>query len=85
MVTKDTGKRSALAWHYNLQDLMLGASCSLEVSETVLSEQRNPEEMEEVMTSDSLKGVSNSSVLMELVRMESKPCSKSASDWSRNE
>ena len=22
-----TGKRNALAWHYNLQDIMLGTSC----------------------------------------------------------
>ena len=31
--TKCTGKGSALAWHHNLGDLMLGASFGLEVSE----------------------------------------------------
>ena len=43
---------------------MLGASCALEVSETVLTEWRNPEESEEGMTSGSSKDVSNSSVSM---------------------
>ena len=38
-------------------------------------EQRNPEETEDVMTSGSPKEVSNSSVLSESMRMESKPCS----------
>ena len=57
---------------------MLGASCDFDVSETILTEQRNPEETEEVMTSDALKELFNSSVPMESVRMESKPCSKSA-------
>ena len=33
LVAKDMGEISALVWHHNLQDLMLGASCSLEVSE----------------------------------------------------
>ena len=64
---------------------MLGASCSLEASEIVLIEWRNPEETEDVMASGSSKDVSNSSVLRESVRMESKPCSKSATAWSRKE
>ena len=64
---------------------MLGARCGLEVSETVCTEHRNPEETEEVITSGLFKDVSNSGVLMQLVRMESKPCSKSAIAWSRNE
>ena len=62
---------------------MLGASCSLEVSEKVLTEWKNPEETEYVMASGSSKDVSKSSVLMESVRMESKLCLKSAMDWSR--
>ena len=50
--------RSTLAWHHNLQDLIVEASCSLEVSEIVLTEQRNPEETEDVMASGSSKDVS---------------------------
>ena len=57
---------------------MLGASCGLEVSETVLTEQRNPEETEDVMASGCSREVSNSGVSSESVRMESNPCSKSA-------
>ena len=64
---------------------MLGASCGLEVSETVLTKQRNTEETEEVMISGLSKDKSNSCVSMESVRMESKPCSNSATAWSRNE
>ena len=64
---------------------MLGVSCSLEASEKVLAKQRNPEETEDVMASGSSKDVSNSGVLMESVRMESKSCSKSATAWSRKE
>ena len=64
---------------------MVGASCSLELSESVLNEQRNPEETEDVMASGSSKDVSNSGVARELVRMKSKPYSKSATAWSRKE
>ena len=57
---------------------MLGASCGLELSERVQTKWRNPEETEEdVMASGSSREVSNSSVLSESVRMESKPCLKS--------
>ena len=42
LVAKDTGERGAPAWHHNLQELMLWASCGLKVSETVLTESRNP-------------------------------------------
>ena len=42
LVGRDICERSTLAWHHNLRDLMLGTSCGLEVSETVLNEQRNP-------------------------------------------
>ena len=48
---------------------MLGSSCGLELSERVLTEQRNPEEIEDVMSSGSSKEVSNSGVLSESVRM----------------
>ena len=61
------------------------ACCGLEASEIVLTKRRNPEETEDVMASDSSKDVSNSSVSMESVRMESKPCSKSATAWSKKE
>ena len=64
---------------------MLGASCGLKVSETVLTKQRNHEETEEIIMSSSSKDVSNSGVLMESLRMEFKPCSKSATAESRNE
>ena len=57
---------------------MLGASCSLELSERALTKWRNPEQTEDVMTSGSSKEVSNSGVSRELVKMESKPCTKSA-------
>ena len=50
---------------------MLGASCSLELPEWVVTKWRNPEETEDVMASDSSNEVSNSSVLSESVRMES--------------
>ena len=60
LVSRDTGDRSALVWHHNLY-LMLGASCSLEVSETILTKCRNQEETEEIMASHSSKEVSNSS------------------------
>ena len=76
LVAKGIVKRRTLAWHHYLWDLILEANCSLEVSETVLMEQRNPEETEAVMTSGWLKYMSNSSVSSKSVRMESKPFSK---------
>ena len=39
-VARDSGERNALTWLNNLLDLMLQANCGLEVSETVLTEQR---------------------------------------------
>ena len=59
---------------------MLAASYSLK-----LSEQRNPEDIEDVMASGSSKDVSNSGVSMEPVRVESKCYLKSATAWSRKE
>ena len=50
-----TGKCSTLAWHHNSCELMLGASFSLELSERVWTEHRNPQETEEVMTYGSWK------------------------------
>ena len=64
---------------------MLGASCSLKVSEIVLTEWSSPGETEDVMALGSSKDASNSSVLMDSVKMESKPCSKSAKARSRKE
>ena len=52
-VAKDTGERSVLPWCHNLQGLMVGASCSLEISETVLTKGRNPEETE-VLTEETV-------------------------------
>ena len=85
MPVNDTGKSSALAWHHNLQDFILGASCSLEVPEMVVTEYKNPDETEETTTSGSSNDVYSSSISMESVRMESRPCSKSATPWSRKE
>ena len=64
---------------------MLEASCGLEVSEIVLTQQRNHEDTEDVMALGSPKDVSNSGVSIKLVRMESKCFSKSAIEWSRKE
>ena len=83
MVSRGTGERRALAWHHKLEVLMLGASCGIEITEIVHTKQRNPEETEDVMASGSSKDVSHSGVTMESVRIESKPCSKSATAWSR--
>ena len=38
------GKNRALVLYHRLCDLMLGASCGLEASETVLTKQRKPEQ-----------------------------------------
>ena len=51
---------------------MLGASYSLELSERVLTEQRNPEETEGVTASGSSKEAFNSGVSRQLVRMDSR-------------
>ena len=48
---------------------MLGTSCSLEISETVLTEQRKPERTEEGMVSASSRDASTSDVLMESVKI----------------
>ena len=40
-----TDKSSVLVWHHNLWDFMIEASYSLELSEIVLAEYRNPEEI----------------------------------------
>ena len=55
---------------------MLGTSCSLEISEIVLAEHRNPEETEEGMVLTSLKDASSSSVSTVSVKMESGPSLK---------
>ena len=49
-----TGKNSAPVWHHNLSGLMLAASCSLDVSEMVLTEHRNPNETDEGTSPGSL-------------------------------
>ena len=85
LVATNTGERTDIAWHHNLWDLMLGASCGLEVSETVLTKWRKSEETEEVIASGSWNDVSNSGILMEPVMMEFKPSLKPATAWSRKE
>ena len=72
-MTRGTVARRALAWHHNSQDVVLGASCGIEVSEIVLTEWRNPEEIEDVMASDSSKDVSNLGVSMESVGWNPSP------------
>ena len=78
-----TRKSKALAWHHNLWGLMLEASCSLELSDIVLTKCRNVEETEEGMTSASSKDASSSAVLPDYVRIVSRPCSKSSMAWSK--
>ena len=67
-----TGTNGALPWHLNMGDLMPGASYSLELSEMVQNEHRNPEETEDVMISGSSENASRSSVLTESVWIESR-------------
>ena len=63
---------------------MLGASCSLELSEMELSEHRSKtEETKEVVTSGSSKDASSSGVLMKSVRMQSRQCSEFETAWSK--
>ena len=62
---------------------MLGASCGLEISEIVLTEWRTLQETADVIASGSSKDISNSGFSIGSVQMESKPCSKSATTWSR--
>ena len=83
--TNATSKSNILAWHYHLQDLMLGESCSYKLSERVLTVHINPGETEEVMVSFSSKNASGSGVLTESMRMESTPCSKSLTSGSKIE
>ena len=54
---------------------MLGASCSLEVSEMVLTEHRNPEQMKESMASVSSKDTSTTGVSTKSVMAEWRSCS----------
>ena len=51
----------------------------------VLIKHRHPEEPDKGMTSTSLKDVSSSGVLMVTMRIESRPCSKSFTAWSKKE
>ena len=57
---------------------MQKASCGLEVSEMVLTEHKILDETDEGTPSGSSNDASSSSVWTELVRMKSRPCSKSA-------
>ena len=62
---------------------MLGTSYSLEVPETVLSEESL--QTEKSMASAFSRGLSMSGVLMEYVRIESGPCTKSSTARSKKE
>ena len=68
------GKSCALAWHHNLQDLMLEASCRIS------TDCRNPEEIDEDLVSASSNDTSSYGVLM-----ESRQFSKSLTAWSKKE
>ena len=61
-------KSSTLAWHHNINDLMLDVSCSLESSERVITEHRNLKATEETMASGSSIDASSSSVSMEFCK-----------------
>ena len=80
-----TDKINALALYHNLWDLMLEASCSLELSEMVVTNHRDHEEAKEGMTSASSKKHLIFDMLMESMRTESRPCSKSSTAWSKKE
>ena len=56
---------------------MLNESCSLEVSEIVLTKHGKLGETEKGMDFATSKDAISSGVLIELVRRESRPCSKS--------
>ena len=62
---------------------MIGTSCSPEFSERILTEHRNPEKTEEIMTQDLSKDASSSGVSTESLRMESTPCLSSLTAWSK--
>ena len=62
------GKSSALAWNHNLWDLMLGASCILDILELVLPESRNPEETDAGLLSSSPKNAARSGVFTDSVK-----------------
>ena len=62
-ILPDTGNCSAIAWHHNWWDLMLGASCSLKVSEMILTKHRNPDDTDKRSSSGSSNKTSSSSVL----------------------
>ena len=59
--------KQTLAWHHNVWDLMPEASCSLELSERVQTEQRGPKETEEAMALSSSKDASTFSASTESV------------------
>ena len=85
LVAKDTGERS----NSSLAPLFISFDAKgkpqFRTITNSTTEWTNPEETEEVITSGSSRNVSNFGVLMESVRMKSKPCSKSETPWSRNE
>ena len=64
---------------------MQGTNCGLELSKRVITSHRNPEETEEAMASGLSEVACSSSVLMEQMRTEFGPYSKSSTLWSNNE
>ena len=70
--TDVTSKGNALIWQHYFWDLMLGARCSLELSEKVQTKFRNAREIGNVIASHS-NDTFSSDVLTDCVRMKSSP------------
>ena len=60
-----------------------GASCSLEISEMVLTKHRDHVESEEGPVSALSKDASSPGISTESVKMELRPCSRSSTAWSK--
>ena len=60
---------------------MVEANYSLELSESVLPEHRNPKQTEEVMELGLSKDASSSGASTKSVRIESRLCSKHTTAW----
>ena len=73
------GRSSILAWHH-LHDLMQGTNCHLELSEMVRSK-RTLKRLKKAQYQDSQR-MYPVQVCQQSVRMESRPCSRSATAWS---
>ena len=63
---------------------MLGVISGLELPQILLTERRNSGDTEEETESDLSNDTSNSGVLMESMKIESRPCLKSSTSLSGN-